>query len=243
MRRTSVWLVAVAAMTWACGPDQGLPADPGLPGGQPPPVEIPENQNSEQVVEKSLWPLTAQSRWTYRITDPARPAPFDKVVQVEGEQDIPDMAGARAVAVRSTQPHLEELSFQVVNGGVVFRIREQDMKDGQLVRAMTWNPLVMKAIAAEQTAGWTHSETVIEVERDANGVVVSEKEKVFVWTVEAVNEAVTVGAGTFPNAIKLRRERADKDDWARVYWLVPGVGKVLEEGERREELMAYDVRT
>lgn len=243
MRRVSLAAVAVvsAALISGCGPEGGLPPEAGLPSSEvTPTAPVPENEVQEAA--KSLWPLTAQSRWTYRITDPVRGS-FDKTVEVQGEQELPDMPGTMAVAVRSSQPHLEELSFQVVNGGIVFRVREQDMKAGQVVRAMTWDPAVMKALSDAQPVGWTQTATVVEVERDAAGSVVKEKEKVFGWTVEAVDQEVTVPAGTFTNAIKLRRERADKDDWERFYWLVPGVGKVLEEGERREELVEYDVKS
>jgi hypothetical protein len=57
-----------------------------------------------------------------------------------------------------------------------------------------------------------------------------------------VNETVTVPAGTFNNALKVQRERPDKEDSARTYWLVPGIGKVKEDGERLEELVSYDVK-
>ena len=57
-----------------------------------------------------------------------------------------------------------------------------------------------------------------------------------------VGVTVTVPAGTFTNAIQVRRERTDKPDYLRRYWLVPGVGKVREEGERTEELSSYDIK-
>ncbi len=55
-----------------------------------------------------------------------------------------------------------------------------------------------------------------------------EKEQTYVWRVLAVNETVTVPAGTFTNAIRIERDRPDKEGKLRTYWLVPGIGKVKE---------------
>ena len=54
---------------------------------------------------------------------------------------------------------------------------------------------------------------------------VDEKDRTYVWRVLAVNETVTVPAGTFNNAIKVQRDRPDKEGKERFYWLVPGIGK------------------
>lgn len=238
MRRA--WWVVAAALTMACGggldgPPIGI--DPGAQsdgGATVPPADEPV------AAEKSLWPLSSGSTWTYRITDPVKGV-FEKTVEVKGEMDVPGLAGVKAVAVHSVQPHLDELSWQIVSGGVVFRLREEDRKDGALARVMSWDPAVMKALSRIEAAGWRHEATVKEFEHDGTGTLLDEKEKIFVWTVAATDVTITTEAGTFTNAIELRRERGDKDDWQRTYWLVPGVGKVLEEGERREELIRYQV--
>jgi hypothetical protein len=223
----------VALLVAACGPGGGLPG-PGTDVGN---VDPPEH---EDTTKDSLWPLGAGSTWTYRITDPLK-GTFEKTVVVEGMAPVPG-SDSNAVAVRSTQPHLEELSYQVVSDGIVFRVREEDRKAGALVRVMTWNPSVMKALAEPKAAGWSNTATVIEVERNGEDQLIDEKEKIFAWTVAGVGETVTTPAGTFSNAVKLRRERSDKDDdLAREYWLVPGVGKVYETGERTEELVRYEI--
>jgi hypothetical protein len=100
---------------------------------------------------------------------------------------------------------------------------------------------VMKSLAAWQPPGWTRTATVLETVHDGQGNLVSEKEKEFAWTVDEVDVTITTAAGSWDNAVKIRRIRNDKENWERVYWLVPGVGKVFEEGERREELIRFEV--
>jgi hypothetical protein len=41
---------------------------------------------------------------------------------------------------------------------------------------------------------------------------------------------------------KLIKRAGVKGEKSRTYWPVPGVGKVREEGERLEELTAFDVK-
>jgi hypothetical protein len=228
----AVWLVG-------CGGGGSLPVDdsrtdPILPGD---PVDpIPDKPTEQQ----TLWPLTTGSTWTYRITEPGRGA-FDKQVEVLGRQQVPD-TNQTATAVRSIQPHLEELSWQVeLQNGVVVRLREEDLKGGALARVTTWSPATVKSLARPQEPGWTYESTIREMTRLGDGTS-EEKDRTYRWRVISVNETVTVPAGTFTNAIKVQRDRPDKDGKERVYWLVVGIGKIKEDGERLEELVSYDVK-
>lgn len=234
----------VGAVCLACGGEGGLPDGPpsgGGPGTSGTP-DIPGTPEPPRA-ENSLWPLTQGSSWTYRITnDPLRPGEYTKKVEVLGVMEIPGTHGAKAVAVKSTQPHLQELSWQLVVDGVVLRVREEDYaSDGSLLRVTSWDPLTMKALHAVQTSGWTRDETVNESISDGAGNVVDTKVKDFNWSVQEAAVQVTTPKATFENAVKLRRLRADKAEYERVYWLVPGVGKVREEGERTEELIDFTI--
>jgi hypothetical protein len=247
------WAALVAVMCGVgCGEGGSLPTDkqeqPATtnPDGTVDLPDIPVTPDpggGETKPAPSLWPLTKGSSWTYRITDPTH-GTFEKRVEVLGEQSVPETS-MTATAVRSTQPFLEreELSWQVDLNGVVVRLREEDHEAGTLARVMTWSPATVKALSREQPAAWTFESKITEMTRYPSGAKESEtKEKVYVWTVEAVNETVTTSAGTFPNAIRLKRTRSDKESRDRTYWLVPGIGKVKEDGERLEELISYDVK-
>ncbi len=238
-------LGALTAMVWlvGCGgggslppgPDGQGPSNPQLPG---PPVQPPVNPPPE--APQSLWPLTTGSSWTYRITDPLKGV-FDKAVEVLGPQTVPG-TDLTATLVRSVQPHLEERSWQMeLQNGMVVRLREEDLKAGAVVRVTTWSPATVKSLAQAQQEGWTYESTIRELTRQDDGTV-EEKDRTYVWRVLAVNETVSVPAGTFTNAIKVQRDRPDKEGKERFYWLVPGVGKVKEDGERLEELVSHDVK-
>ncbi len=237
LRRWTVWVGALALGFLAgCGPIEPIQANDGgngdgsLPDASEPPL-----------TGTSLWPLTTGSTWKYQIDDPLK-GRFIKDVEILGEQPIPGR-NESAIVMHSAQPHLDETSWQIISDGVVYRIREEDRIAGALARVMTWNPAVIKSLAEPRPVGWTNAATVMETELNGTGALMKEKQKEFVWTVEAVNATITTAAGTWDNAIRLKRGRPDKIDWEdRTYWLVPGVGKVLETGERREELIQYDVK-
>jgi hypothetical protein len=246
------WAALAAAVCWVgCGEGGSLPG--GKDGTEQPATtnpdgtvtlpDIPADKNPDGETKApeftSLWPLTKGTRWTYRITDPTR-GTFEKQVEVLGEQTVPDTS-MKAIAVRSTQPHLEELSWQVELNGVVVRLREEDRKAGTLARVTTWSPATVKAISREQSVGWTFTSDIRELTRLGDGTT-EDKDKTYVWRVEAVNETVTTPAGTFTNAIRLKRARGDKENQERTYWLVPGIGKVKEDGERLEELVSHDIQ-
>ena len=244
------WAALVAVTCWVgCGEGGSLPgknetqqpATTTNPDGTVTLPDIPTEKGEEPkpVEFKSLWPLTRGTRWTYRITDPTR-GTFEKQVEVMGEQTVPETS-MKAIAVRSLQPHLEELSWQLELNGVVVRLREEDRKAGALARVTTWSPATVKAIAQEQRVGWTFTSDIRELTRLGDGTT-EDKDKTYVWRVEAVNETVTTPAGTFTNAIRLKRARGDKENQERTYWLVPGIGKVKEDGERLEELVSYDIK-
>jgi hypothetical protein len=149
----------------------------------------------------------------------------------------------KATAVRSTQPHQVELSWQIIDvNGLVVRLREEDHEENTLKKVTTWNPATVKSISREQPLGWSYTSDILEVEKHLDDGEVKDQDKTYVWRVEAVNETVTTPAGTFTNALRVKRKRGDKLGDERTYWLVPGIGKVKETGERLEELVSYDVK-
>ena len=61
------------------------------------------------------------------------------------------------------------------------------------------------------------------------------KSKDETWKVEAVDESVTVPAGTF-SALRVRKTTSGAAD--KTFWFAKGVGKLKETGEQTEELKA-----
>ncbi|WNG15658.1 hypothetical protein [Cystobacter fuscus] len=243
------WAVLVAAGCWVgCGEGGSLPGQDNKPSVTNPDgtvtlPDIPAGNGGEngQSALTTLWPLTQGSSWTYRIQDPSK-GTFEKRVEVLGEQVVPETA-MRAIAVLSTQPNKEEMSWQLELDGTVVRLREEDRKQGKVSQVTTWNPATVKALSKPQALDWSYTSDIRELTRAGDGSL-EDKDKTYVWRVAGVNETVTTPAGTFTNAIRLERKRGDKvkPDDDRTYWLVPGIGKVKEDGERLEELVSFDIK-
>ncbi|RKH37317.1 hypothetical protein [Corallococcus sicarius] len=262
-RKMAALFAACGALA-ACGGGSGsLPTgnDPGNPTTNPDgSVDLPGNPVDPGGVKPdpkaeytSLWPLTQGSTWTYRITDPVNGV-FNKTVTVLGQETVPDTQ-MTAVKVHSKQDRTattgtvyEENSWQMeLTNGLVVRLREEDITDGLRTRATTWSPAMMKSLATSPASvPWEHRDAVRElITYDAGGT--EGKDPTYVWKVLAKDVTVTTPAGTFTNAIKVQRDKLNKsgevkEEKQRLYWLVPGVGKVREEGERTEELSSFDVK-
>jgi hypothetical protein len=211
-------VLAAAVVLAACG-GGSITSDPPPPG------------------DANLAPLGTGARWTYRITDPLRDAPFEKVVEVVGPQQVPGST-QQAILVVDSEPTQEERGWILEQGGFVLRAREEDRKAGVLVRTTTWTPAAPKTLSAEAPAGYTYEVTVREHEEHPVDSTVSDKDQTYRFTVVATNVQVTVPAGTF-TCLQVARVRLDKPGSDRTYWLARDVGKVREEGERTEELVAY----
>jgi hypothetical protein len=244
------WAVLVAAGCWVgCGEGGSLPGQGDKPVVTNPDgtVTLPDipagtgDEDGQTRALTTLWPLTQGSTWTYRIQDPSK-GTFDKRVEVMGEQVVPETT-MKAIAVLSTQPNKEEMSWQLELDGTVVRLREEDRKQGKVSQVTTWNPATVKAISKPQALGWSYTSDIRELTLADDGTL-EDKDKSYVWRVVGVNETVTTPAGTFTNAIRLERKRGDKvkPDDDRTYWLVPGIGKVKEDGERLEELVSFDIK-
>lgn len=245
MRTMTKLQAALAALVLAvgCGGGGSLPTEPD---GAPDPGTPPDSGTPVTPAPQSLWPLTTGSTWTYDITDPQR-GRFTKTVTVKGPGEVPGMPGTQAIQVESVQdtsPVYTELSWQQEADGMVNRLREEDRRDGALVRTTVWSPATLKTLSQLRELNWTYTQgAVTEKIAMGDGTVTEEPEKPYVWRVVAVNESVSVPAGAFPNALRVVRTRADQPDSERTYWLVPGVGKVKEDStDRLEELRSYSVK-
>ncbi len=85
-------------------------------------------------------------------------------------------------------------------------------------------------------AWWT--DAFVETHVPADGGAPREATVAERWVVEAMDETVTVPAGTFA-CMRIRRNVDGDSTAGKVYWFAAGVGKVLERGGQTEELVAY----
>ncbi|WP_426731943.1 hypothetical protein [Myxococcus faecalis] len=258
---TRRWVVALAAgwLLVGCGGGGSLPGagpgasnpdgDVGLPGDS----QNPDPSNPDPAAT-TLWPLSTGSVWVYDIQDPVH-GRFQKRVEVLGPRDVPGApAGTTGVLVHSRQDRVatgilyEEYSWQLEqSNGLVVRLREEDHRDGVQVRTTTWSPATVKSLArAPTTVPWAYTSAVQEFTVLGDGSK-DDSDPTYTWRVLEVGVTVQTRAGTFTNAVKVRRDKLNdagevKEGKERMYWLVPGIGKVREEGERTEDLASYDIK-
>jgi hypothetical protein len=222
-------LILVSVGVAACGDD--APADPD--GG----VVACSTPTSARYL-----PLVVGASWTYDTSDMGAPNVV-KTSTVEAFEDVGDRkAGVLAYRVRTRKSgaHGDVVSWQEDRCTSIVRHREQSFDlAGTLLTDQFYVPSKLRV---DESAGhlavgmtWTTAYTEVEVDPVLGTKTVSKDET---WSVEALDESVTVAAGTFTclKVHKLTSGQADKR-----YWFAAGVGKVREEGEQIETLTAFTV--
>lgn len=215
----------------ACGSeDPG--ATPGGGGDGPAPITEP------------LLPWAVGNSWTYRVTEDGEVS--DKVTTigelepVGGDGPSAEVEAYKVVtSKKNSSDHTD--SWQAADGDRVLRYREQSFSasTGDLELDEYWEPYKLhvdwSAEHLVEGASWLeeYEETKLPV-----GDTESRSTRRDRWELESLAESVTVPAGTFDNAVVFRKIGSGS---LKVYWYVPGVGKVKETGGQTEELMDYEL--
>ena len=224
-RREPGLILSIFALVAACGDDVQDDVDSGVVACTTPAAE-------------RYLPLAVGASWTYETSDMGAPAQ-SKVTTIEAFEDVGDRkAGIIGFRQRTEKLAGYALSWHADDCTAINRHREQSFDTaGALQTDQFYVPAKLRVdeTAAHTTLGATWTTAYTEVEIDLVGGTTT-RSKDEAWTVEGVDEAVTVPAGTF-TALKLRKTTSGDAD--KVYWFVKGVGKVKEEGEQVENLTAY----
>jgi hypothetical protein len=191
----------------------------------------------------SYFPLVPGNRWTFRVTDGAA---ISMKGQVIGDLEPVGGTGPNAsvMAYRATTTKADgtdmTVSWQAEVDDKIVRYREQSFMGAGSVLNLEehWDPYKLRVDMTEQhlVAGATWAETCMETKLPV-GMAPSTTTVTDTWRVVAVDEPVTVPAGTF-DALVLEKTGASA---LKRYWFVRGVGKVKETGTQTEELADYDV--
>jgi hypothetical protein len=237
-REPRVILAAALAATLlgGCG-DELAPATPDAA-----PVVTVDAGSCATPASARLLPLAVGTTWTYQVTASAGATPVLKKNTVEAYEDVGGRkAGTQAFRVRTEKTDGATVSWQEDRCDAVVRHREQTFS---LANALTdeqfyqpSKPRVDES-AAHTALGATWTSAYTEVTVDPATGAETTKTKVENWTVEAVDEDVTVPAGTF-RCIRLHKVGADAGQADKRFWFAPGVGKIKEEGDQLEELASY----
>ena len=226
---TNLLLISLGAA--ACGT--------GEPGGNDPDATPTPGD------EVRLLPLAVGAMWTYRVTDGESGELKDKTTAVEAIESVGGEKGdVEAFRVRTEKTEGWTISWQQDLGSAIVRHREQAWREEGTMKEEEYflpSKLRVDETPSRVTVDATWQETYTEKRIDGDDGTFTTEDKVETWTVEAVDEEVTVPAGTF-KAIRVRREGSSSDGATlKTWWFAPGVGKIKETGGQTEELVSYDL--
>ncbi|HET6283607.1 MAG TPA: hypothetical protein VFH73_21815, partial [Polyangia bacterium] len=134
----------------------------------------------------------------------------------------------------------QSISWQIDLGDKVVRYREQSFSatTGMLTLDEHWNPYKLhiddSAAHLVLNATWLESYEETKLATGVQAVTTQERDR---WSVIALAEKVTVPAGTF-YAVVFQKIGGTS---SKMYWYVPGLGKVKESGGQLEELVSSEV--
>jgi hypothetical protein len=225
-------LAALAALCAACGDD----APSGGPGDGSTACATPR-------AERYL-PLAIGASWTYDTSDLGAPNVV-KTSTVEALEDVGERkTGFTAYRIRTTKVGAGAgagagvVSWQEDHCDGITRHREQTYDTNAVLLSdqfyVPGKPRVDESAAhTAMGAAWVYEYTEVEVD-PVNGTHTASKRED--WTVDAVDEMITVPAGTF-STLRVRKRTSGQAD--KTYWFARGVGKIREQGEQVEILTAY----
>lgn len=186
---------------------------------------------------KSLFPLALGNRWEFLVSEAGK-ADTTKIQTVSSTASVDGHAAFVLISENATKGNRTE-SIQYMEGTKLVRAFEESWDDGELEERARYTPAALRLDTALLPLGTTYEAVHLEEHLDANGIVIppaTSKDETFF--VEAVDESVTVPAGTF-TAVRIRREVVGGS--TKTYWYVAGVGKIKEVGGQTESLVSSDV--
>lgn len=224
-----IHILTFSLLVAGCGSDGG--ADTG-----------PDATPAECPTDGRYMGLTTGKSWTYRVTDVVDGTVAEKTQTVGALEDV---GGAKAgtMAYKMTTVKLGGTveSWQEDTGEAIRRHREIDLAGGtQGEEIYEPHKLRVDESAARIVANAMYTEMYTEHFTDAATMAMTMTMKTEDWTVEELEDQVTVPAGTFC-AMRLRRISMTAVGGSdKTYWFARGVGKVKEVGVNRiEELMSF----
>jgi hypothetical protein len=218
------------------------------------------SEDPSELTGDDYFPLTVGSRWEYDDNhDGLTERLFKSMTECAPDTTFEDCASEEPITVQavvfsstgSDNPEESGNSFLILRDDGVYRIRQdqQDADEPEPEVIRTYSPGFLRFPRGTLTVGaqWDSEHTRCEEDLNDDPPTSSREEKLYHWLIEDI-ETITVPAGTFEDAIKLRRVTEGSGE-TKLYWYVANVGKVLEQlvdGEtvlREEELISYEIGT
>lgn len=241
----------ILLLAGACGPGESgteVPEDGAGDGGRldgpqadvPPPIECAD---SVPASGPRYLPLALGASWTYHVFDLSTAEEGDKTSTVEALEDVGGRkAGVCAYRVRTEKINGVTVTWQQDTGQAVARHHEESYDLSEALRDEEWyEPYKVRLdeAPARVVLGAEFPEEYEETHVDASGNEIVDTRSID-WTVEAVDDEITVPAGTFP-CLRIRHTGTVPGQSDKLFWFAVGVGKVKEQGGQLEELTAYSL--
>jgi len=189
-------------------------------------------------------PLSLGAKWTYHATDPTSGASGETYSTVEALEDLGgSKAGIKAFRVRSSTLTGSTVNWQQDLTTSVVRQREQffDLA-GSMQSDYIFEPDRLRLDESPEHlvlgATWTENHGA-NLDDLVNRI---QKPVTFtaVWTVEAVDEPVTVPAGTF-SCLRVRRVQTGFASSDEMHYFARHIGQVKQAGPEPKELTSYSI--
>jgi hypothetical protein len=210
-----------------CGPAAPGTMATGLGGSGGEPAE-----GGVTVAEGNAYlPLAIGAAWTYRVSNPAGTT-ADKMTVVEAMEPAGGTAGPVAFRIRNEALDGTTINWEQLSGMVMVRYRQHTLDTAaNLLLDKTYAPssVVFDESGNRLVAGATWNETYAQTQTPTAGQPKTSQELVK-WTVEAIDDVVSVPAGVF-TCIRVRRHHSSSMNPAdEVTWYAQGTGRVKETG-------------
>lgn len=206
------------------------------------PGDAPDAQPGPCSTEGRLLPLEPGRSWTYRVEDLTTGETATKMQTVGALEELTGAkAGISAFRVTTTKATGMVVSWQEDTGDEIRRHLETDLA-GSSQSEERYEPYRVRVseAASRLVVGTAWTDEYSEVVTDLATRETTTIAKTETWTVESLDDQVTVPAGTFCANRFRRVSSAATGGSDKTYWFVRGVGKVKEVGSSRvEELTAY----
>ncbi len=234
-------LAALATMTSVgCGSSGGSGGSGGSSGGTG--GSLAADGAVPMMTSGRYQPLVVGATWVYNVTDTG--VAYTKHSTVEAFEDIGGMAaGTMGYKVSETIKTSTQLTWYESTDTDVRRHHDQQTDANGAMTSEDWyTPYDLRVDESPDHvmagAAWTVSymDAHTSASKPASNKMITEN-----WTTDAVNEVVTVPAGTF-NALKITRTDTTTGT-AKSQWFVAGVGKIRESNTtgHLEELTSYTI--
>jgi hypothetical protein len=188
-------------------------------------------------------PLSVGAVWTYYDIDLNTNLKGNTRSEVKRLENVGGSdSGVMAYRVESTTLDGRTVNWQLDEGRTITRLREQFFDlSGVILSDYDFMPhkVRLDETAPHQVVGakWTENyNAVAELFTSAKNQTLSYTVN---WSVESLDDTITVPAGTFTGCLRVRRLEPGGVEPDRTYWFARHVGKVKEVGSVSKELTSY----